>query len=170
MGFIRSLEMKLNEILKSVSSIDEYYQNKKFNLKEGIQHIEDAEMKEFLHTVENLANMTVTEKLDGCFSGETLLETLDGIVTIQEIVELQKDTYIKAFDHESNEVVYTKILNYSKEENKDKQWYLVEFENGESFKLTGNHKIWLPELKCYRRVDELDGTEKIMYEKLVDSL
>ena len=42
-------------------------------------------------------------------------------------------------------------------------WFEIELENGTKIKLTGNHKVYLPELKCYRRVDELKGDENILY-------
>jgi len=57
--------MKLNEVLNPVRKSQEYSIRKEDILSEGITHIEDASMEEFLHTVENLAKMTVTEKLDG---------------------------------------------------------------------------------------------------------
>ena len=42
------------------------------------------------------------------------------------------------------------------------QWYEIELEDGRKIKLTGNHKVYLPDLNCYRRVDELQGDENLL--------
>ena len=42
------------------------------------------------------------------------------------------------------------------------QWYEIELEDGRKIKLTGNHKVYLPDLNCYRRVDELQGNENLL--------
>ena len=44
----------------------------------------------------------------------------------------------------------------------ERQWYEIEAENGQKLKLTGNHKIFIPSLGTYKRVDELNGTEDIL--------
>lgn len=57
--------MKLSETLfKDQTPSPILIQRRRF-FNEGITHIEDAEVQEFIHTVENLANMIVSEKLDG---------------------------------------------------------------------------------------------------------
>jgi intein/homing endonuclease len=48
------------------------------------------------------------------------------------------------------------------QEKKQPQWYKITLENGEILTLTGNHRIWIKNLKCWRRVDELNGTEEIL--------
>jgi hypothetical protein len=57
--------MKLTEVLSSNSQSSIFKKRKETLLGEGITHIEDADVEEFIHTVENLAKMIVSEKLDG---------------------------------------------------------------------------------------------------------
>lgn len=40
-------------------------------------------------------------------------------------------------------------------ENKIFKWYSIELADGKKIRITGNHPIYLPKLKCWRRVDEL---------------
>ena len=44
------------------------------------------------------------------------------------------------------------------------QWYKITLENGTTLNITGNDTVYLPKLKCYRRVDELDGNEEILFD------
>ena len=57
--------MKFNEVFKPYQSNRFYRKKKEEFLGEGITHIEDAEVKEFINTVANLSKMIVSEKLDG---------------------------------------------------------------------------------------------------------
>jgi hypothetical protein len=42
-----------------------------------------------------------------------------------------------------------------------KEWYCLHLENGTKLKVTGNHRIWIENLRCWRRVDQLDGSEEL---------
>ncbi|MFA5999994.1 MAG: hypothetical protein WC783_03395 [Candidatus Paceibacterota bacterium] len=96
-----------------------------------------------------------SEKLDGCLDENTLIETEnDGQKTIKEICDTKYFKKIKAFDIISNNVVFKKIIGHSIRDNID-NWYLIELDNGKTLKVTADHKIWLPELNCYRDVKDL---------------
>jgi hypothetical protein len=106
-------------------------------------------------------------KLDGCLSGETVVEFKDGSKkTLKEVFDKKLSGKIKSFDEKKNRICYSEIDGHFKNsidiQEKNHQWYLVELENGNSLKLTGNHRVYLPELKCWRRVDELTGNEKLL--------
>lgn len=100
----------------------------------------------------------VTEKVDGCLDESCILETEDGNKTIKEICDTKYNGKIKSYDIDTNEAIWDVIIDYSIKEN-DNNWYELELETGEKIKLTGNHRVWLPELQCYRKVDELVGNE-----------
>ncbi|MCK9574819.1 MAG: hypothetical protein M0R51_02445 [Clostridia bacterium] len=34
-------------------------------------------------------------------------------------------------------------------------WYELELEDGKTLILTGNHRVWLVDLQCYRKVNDL---------------
>ena len=51
-------------------------------------------------------------------------------------------------------IVYVSIDDYYLLKN-DGEWYEVELEDGRKLLITGNNPVWMPELNCYRRTDEL---------------
>jgi hypothetical protein len=105
---------------------------------------------------------TATEKLDGCLDEKTILETEDGEKTIKEICETRYSRKVKTFNLETQKEEFRKILGYSIKEPTSHQWFEIELDNGKKIKITGNHKVWMPELLCWRRVDELVGNEEFL--------
>lgn len=107
--------------------------------------------------------VTITSKLHGCVEKHTIVNTMEyGDKTIGEIVDNKINCHIKAYDTDTNEIVYVPIDNFYTIPN-DGEWYEIELENGKKITITGNNPIWLPELGIYRRVDELNGDEKILF-------
>lgn len=107
--------------------------------------------------------VVVTEKLDGeCLSGETIVYTNLGEKRLDDICNNEyPDITVLSFNEEDNSISYKKILNYfTKNNNND--WYEIETENGNSIILTGNHRVWLPKLNCYRKVEDLNGDEEFL--------
>ena len=110
--------------------------------------------KERFPLLEN-ETFVIQEKIDGCLEENSLLETLEfGFITIKEIVSKQLNCHVKSYDIINNEIVFDKVVNFSKEI-LNKKWFEIELETGEKLIATGNHKVWIPNLKCWRRVDEL---------------
>ena len=103
----------------------------------------------------------ILEKLDGCCHEDTILITEDGEMTIREICETEYSGKVLSFDLETNEPVYDEIVEYSVKKNIN-NWFEIELEDGTTVKLTGNHKVWLPNLECYRRVDELTEDDEFL--------
>lgn len=109
----------------------------------------------------------VQPKLDGCVDGSTFLTTKNnGRLTIKEIVDNKLDVKVKSYNTKTNKVEYKRVISHfkNKELSKKSQWYEIELESGEKLQVTGCHKIYIPSLKCWRRVDELDGTEEFLLE------
>lgn len=109
----------------------------------------------------SLKNCTIVNKLDGCCDGNTKLVTENGEKTIKEICESKYKGKVLGYNHLNEKNTFTKIVSHSIENNNN-DWYELETECGTKVKLTGNHKIWLPEIGCYREVRELKGDEKIL--------
>jgi len=103
----------------------------------------------------------ILEKMDGCCHEDTILITDDGEMTIREICETKYLGKVLSFDLETNEPVYDEIVDYSVKKNIN-NWFEIELEDGTTVKLTGNHKVWLPNLECYRRVDELSEDDEFL--------
>lgn len=106
----------------------------------------------------------VTEKMDGCCHEDTILETEDGQKTIKEICEILYKGKVLSWDIFNNCFIWDKVINHFINDN-NTEWYEIEIESGEKIILTGNHLVWIPELMCYRRVDEMNGDEKILLKK-----
>jgi hypothetical protein len=104
------------------------------------------------------------QKIDGCCDESTILYTKDGEKTIKEICETKYTGYVKGFCHDTKKEIWVTILAHSIKTNLN-NWYELELENGRKIKLTGNHKVWLPELNCYRAVEDLKGDETFLLKK-----
>jgi hypothetical protein len=122
-------------------------------------------------------NLVFTQpKLDGCVSGDTMVEFDDGTFrSMEDIVNNKIHGNVKCRDVISGNDKYKPIITWARDgvdvnETKDIEWFEIELENGSKLKATGNHLIWLPLLNCYRRVDELDGTESLLFEDISSSL
>lgn len=98
-----------------------------------------------------------------CLSGETLIKTNDGEKTISEIVSTKYSGKVLSYNPITGQSEYNRIISHSTAKNKNKvQWFEIEVEDGTKIKVTGNHKIWLPNLMCYRRVDKLTTDDFIL--------
>lgn len=104
----------------------------------------------------------ITEKLDGCLDKDTLIETEDGKKTIREICKNRYTGKVKSYDVDNGEVVWRNILSHSVKEPDDHQWFEITLEDDTTIKITGNHEVWLPNLNCWRRVDQLNGDEEFL--------
>lgn len=103
-----------------------------------------------------------TEKVDGCCDQDTKLETEDGVMTIREICESEYLGKVLSYNIYDDKIEFKEILGHSVLKGSD-DWYELETKEGDIVKLTGNHKVYLPEFNCYRRVDELNGNEKLYF-------
>lgn len=108
-----------------------------------------------------------SRKLDGCVSGDTLITMENGErIPIKEIVESKIEGKVQTYNPETGKIEFNKILNHMKnmdDINESKhQWYEIELDDGRKIRLTGNHKVFIPGLGCYRRVDELTGDESFL--------
>jgi len=104
----------------------------------------------------------ISVKLHGCVERNTMVDTKEfGKKTIGEIVDNKIECHIKAYDTDTDTLVFVPIDNFYSIPN-DGEWFEIELENGKKITITGNNPVWLPELGVYRRVDELNGDEKLL--------
>lgn len=111
----------------------------------------------------------VSRKIDGCLNENSIVEFEDGKkLKIKEVVENKIVGKIKCFNIKTQSIEYKEIENWMKNlsdiSDKNDKWYEITLENNKQLILTGNHRIWLPKLKCWRRIDELNGGEIILFE------
>jgi hypothetical protein len=95
-----------------------------------------------------------------CLSGDTLLETHIGYKTIQEICEQNIQCSVKSFNHETRQLEMRQVVAHSIMTRR-KGWKLIKTKSGKTLKLTNNHKVWLPELLCYREAKSLKVGDKL---------
>lgn len=98
--------------------------------------------------------VVITEKVHGCCDENTILITEDGEKTIKEICDTKYKGSVLSFDVDKEIVEFDKIVNHDIQENIN-NWFLIELEDGTEIKLTDNHRVYLPDLNCYRAVSEL---------------
>lgn len=112
----------------------------------------------------------VSRKIDGCVDYDTLIEFEDGTKRpIGHVVDNQIFGNVKSYNHKTKQIEFKAILNHMKNlhdisETQPTQWYKITLENGTTLNITGNDTVYLPKLKCYRRVDELNGDEEILFD------
>jgi hypothetical protein len=100
-------------------------------------------------------------KLDGCLSGDTIVKLKNnGNKSLKEIYDNKIEDEILSYNEKKRRNEYKKINNSFKnavdvQENNHK-WYEIQTESGDVIKITGNHLVYLPSLRCWRRVDELN--------------
>lgn len=126
------------------------------------EHFDTAHFGKCLHEFDFGQTIIITEKLHGCVKWDTEIETLEhGILTIKEIVDNKLNVKIKAFDTETKEIVFVPIDDYYTIQDEG-DWYEIELEDGNIITITGNNPVWLPELNCYRNVEDLTGSELLL--------
>lgn len=101
------------------------------------------------------------EKVDGCCDQDTIIETEHGPKTIKEIVDAKYVGRVLSFNVDTNKQEMKFVVGHSVQRN-NHDWYEIELIDGTVVKLTGNHRVWIPALGAYRRVEDLDGTEEFL--------
>lgn len=97
----------------------------------------------------------IEEKMDGCLRDSVMISTNKGNVSIAEIVADPKNYKVKSYDVDEEKIVFDSIVNVMKKPNDGKQWFRLTLEDDREIEITGNHKVYLPELKCWRKVENL---------------
>lgn len=90
-----------------------------------------------------------------CVSGDTLLETDEGILTIKEVVGQKLKVKVKCFNHDSNQIEFKEVTNWSVMTRKKNAWLKITTESGKEILVTKNHRIWVEDLQCYRLAEDL---------------
>jgi len=108
-----------------------------------------------------------SRKLDGCLHKDSIIEFEDDrFIKIKEVVDKKIVGKVKSLNTKTGKIEYKNILNWMKNLSDINEhstiWYKIILENNKTIILTGNHRVWLPVLKCWRRVDELDGSEVLL--------
>lgn len=112
-------------------------------------------------------HVVITKKMDGenCVRGDVLIDTVEGQMTIAEIVDGKKQVEVLSFNEVTGEIEPQAIRawNVASETN---EWYEIETADGRTVQLTGEHRVFLPTLGVYRQVRDLqEGDEVLVTDK-----
>lgn len=125
-------------------------------------HYDTDPLAKNMHLLNPETVVTVSDKIHGCVEENTIVKTMEfGEKTIGEIVNGKIECHILARDLINETDIYVPIDDFYRVDN-DGDWYKIEMEDGTEIIITGNNPVWCPELGLYRRVDELDGDEKLL--------
>jgi len=127
-------------------------------------HTDTGMLYKNLHRINPDSLIQITYKMHGCVSEDTIINTDEGDYNIKYIVDNKLSVNIKAFDIENNSIIYVPIDNYYLLKD-DGDWYEIELEDGTILKITGNNPVWLPELNCYRKAEELQNGDILLVDK-----
>lgn len=110
----------------------------------------------------------ITEKVHGCLDFDTVIQTKEyGPLKIGYVVENKIKCHVLSVCLKTQEISYKGTVGYSVHQEK-MQWYDIEVESVDGsiqnmhLRVTENHYIWLPLLKCYRRVKDLISGDTVM--------
>ena len=122
----------------------------------------DKFMLDVRMTITKDTQFVVTEKAHGCLDGDTMIMTREfGEVPINYIVDNQINCHVLSYNIETNEKEWDEVTNFQNVVNDDKEWYELELDDGTVVKITGNHKIWIEDMKEYVSVDDLIGKNDV---------
>ena len=126
------------------------------------KHFSTNHLKSHGYLIPDTAFLIISEKMHGCVDKNTIIDTLEkGKVKIKDIVDSKEKLHIKSLNTITNEIEYAQIEDWYFYPN-DQDWYEIELEDGTKLEITGNNPVWLPDKKCYRRVDELTTEELLL--------
>jgi len=110
----------------------------------------------------------ITRKDDGCLDKNTLIITEDGQKTIETIYNEKYRGKCLSYNITNNKIEYDTIIN-SIISNNNSEWYEIEMENGTKIKITGDHRVWIPKLGCYRKIKDLKEDDEFLVEIIYEN-
>ena len=99
-----------------------------------------------------------------CISGDSILNTNKGTLTLREICESKENFKVKSYNIDTNTIEYKEIVDKSIKFNNN-DWYEIELEDSTKIILTSEHPVYLPELNCYRQVKDLKSNDLVLLDK-----
>ena len=100
----------------------------------------------------------VTMKLDGCLEKNTLISVPFGS---KKIHELKIGDKVLSFNTETNSIEEDNVTGVLVRENM-KNWYKITTSDGTEIMATENHRFWMDDLKCYRKLSDVKIGDKIL--------
>ena len=120
-------------------------------------------IEKYKHLLVDGELVVIQEKLHGCADYDTIIDSLKhGKIKIGEyVLKNYEGDMVKSYNTDTKEVEYRPIVGHLIQENND-DWYEITTDDGIVVKLTGDHRVWCENLKAYRCVRDLDGSEIVL--------
>lgn len=99
------------------------------------------------------------QKMDGCVSKDTIVETENGEKTIEEVVK-GNDTQVLSYNEETRKKEF-KTIERKMHSFTGKKWYKVKLENGLELKITENDYLRIKN-GSYRQVSDLQIGDEVL--------
>jgi len=103
----------------------------------------------------NFPSFIIKTDQERCVSGDTIVNTDAGSKTIKEIVDEKLAVKVKSFNHETNQVEFKEVTDWSVMTRKKNAWLKITTNSGKEFLVTKNHRVWVENLQCYRLAEDL---------------
>lgn len=100
-----------------------------------------------------------------CFEENQLVLTDKGLIKIKDICKNIEEYCVFSFNHDELKEEYKEIDDYKIMENNN-DWFKITTEDGDELILTSEHLVFLPELNCYRQVNELKSDDLMLKTEL----
>jgi RNA ligase (TIGR02306 family) len=103
----------------------------------------------------NFPSFIIKTDQERCVSGDTLIDTDAGLKPIKEIVDEKLAVKVKSFNHETNQVEFKEVTDWSVMTRKKNTWLKITTKSGKEILVTKNHRVWVENLQCYRLAEDL---------------
>lgn len=103
----------------------------------------------------NFPSFLVKTDQERCLSGDTMVETENGPITIEKICSTDELTLVKSYNLDSKEIELMPVTGRSIIQETDEDWFCIKTEKGKTMTVTGEHRIWCEDIKAYRKVREI---------------
>ncbi len=106
---------------------------------------------------------TVVPKTDQerCLSGDTLIDTEYGKISIKDIVSNKMIVKVYSYNHETKSVELKPVIGWSEMTRKN-MWVKIKMKSGKELVCTKNHRIWCEDISAYRQADQIEIGQKII--------
>lgn len=89
-----------------------------------------------------------------CLEDKSVIETDQGVKSIQEICETKLQCKVLSFNHSTQQEEFKPVVDWSIMTRK-KGWLKITTKTGKVLTMTKNEKVWLEDLQCYRLAEDL---------------